>query len=84
MMLEKYLDVLSKFERVDITDLDSLELVRFYLEIEDIFDIEIKENDFYRLKSVDSIVDYIRNKSFFKNVQLSQTIVLLKNMTWLI
>ena len=60
------LDVLSKFERVDITDLDSLELVRFYLEIEDIFDIEIKENDFYRLKSVDSIVDYIRNKSFFQ------------------
>ena len=60
------LDVLSKFERVDITDLDSLELVRFYLEIEDIFDNLTKMNYRY-LKNI--ITPSPTQKRLYKNNQ---------------
>jgi non-ribosomal peptide synthetase modules or related protein len=55
------LDLLSKFKVTDIVDLDSLDLVRFFLELEEIFNIEIKDTDFHKLKSVNSIYNYINN-----------------------
>lgn len=60
---QSVLNILSQFKVIDINDLDSLDLVRFFLEIEEVFNIEIEETSFYELKNINSICNYIKNNN---------------------
>ncbi|MBF0778637.1 phosphopantetheine-binding protein [Streptococcus cuniculi] len=70
---QSILDVLSPFKVTDIIDLDSLDLVRFFLEIEEIFNIEIKDTEFHKLKTINSIYNYINNYEADDNIQKGYT-----------
>ena len=64
---KKIADILLKFGSMHLTDLDSLDLVKFFIEIEDTFNIKIKDDDTYKLKDIESITDYVScNKKYYK------------------
>lgn len=56
---------IDKDEITDESDLykdlgcDSLDVLDLAMELEDIFDIEIKENDIHKFKTVGSLIEYI-------------------------
>ncbi|QLB52565.1 peptide synthetase [Streptococcus sanguinis] len=56
------LEILSQFGCVEVLDLDSLESVKFYLEIEDTFNIKVRESDIYKLKSIETTIEYVKDK----------------------
>lgn len=51
--------ILIKYGVTDISDLDSLDRVRFLVDIEEHFQVEILEIDFYKLHSIDEVVLFL-------------------------
>lgn len=41
--------------------LDSLDVVEIFIEVEDEFDIEIGDNDADKIRSVSSLIEYLKN-----------------------
>lgn len=58
-------DILRKqFDAYEIKELDSLDLLRFYLKVEDKFNIVIKEEYFLEMKNMNKLVDYIQTDNY--------------------
>jgi acyl carrier protein len=58
--VEEILD--GAFLKEDGLGMDSLDLVEFSLILEDAFDIEIPDADLNRFRTVQDVIDYVKNK----------------------
>lgn len=58
-VLEQHLEADSKF---DTLGFDSLELVDFFLRLEEYFNISIPQEDYATMDSIESVQDYVENR----------------------
>lgn len=59
---EKGLQIDKNSELVNELDIDSIKMFEVILDLEEVFDIEISDEDSEYLTTVNNIIDYIKNK----------------------
>ncbi|MCI5996670.1 MAG: AMP-binding protein [Peptoniphilaceae bacterium] len=78
--LENTIDeILYEYNVETISDMDSLDTIRFFLDIEDKFGIRISNDNLYKLKTVDDLVKYIQNSKLNYDETLIENTVSGKN-----
>lgn len=74
----------NSFDALTISDLDSLDLVRFFLDVEKSFQISIPDNSIVDLKNMSNLVDFIMRRNtgiiLSDNCHYSQDLTNLKNI----
>lgn len=60
-LVKSIIEILYEYNVEEISDMDSLDTVRFFLDIEDKFNIIISNDNLYKLKTVNDLVKYIQN-----------------------
>lgn len=59
---EKGLQIDKNSELVNELDIDSIKMFEVVLDLEEVFDIEVSDEDSEYLTTVNNIIDYIKNK----------------------
>lgn len=63
---EELIKILKKYDVKSLDELDSLDTVRFFLEVEDAFDIKIDDSLFFSFSSLAQLSDFLKQKKSFK------------------
>ena len=64
---EEIYEILSQYGVVNVSDLDSLDSLRFIFDLEKNFNVNISEGELYKLRTIDEILSFIKNIKDEKN-----------------